>query len=67
MMDIKKGAEYIALLEENLNLMQQRHESMRKVQDNYGRHNAHNYLRKIDELNVLIEENNHKLKGIKEE
>ena len=66
-MDIKKGAEYIALLEENLHLMQQRHESMQKVQENYGRHNADNYLRKIDELNVLIEENNQKLKAIKEE
>ena len=66
-MDIKKGSEYIRLLEDNLNLMQQRHESMQKVQDNYGKHNADNYLRNIDKLNVLIKENNHKLKEIREQ
>ena len=66
-MDIRKATEYIELLEENLNLMQRRHESMQKVQDNYGKHNADNYLRNIDELNVLIEENNQKLKNIKED
>ena len=66
-MNADKTGQYIELLEENLNFMQQRQELMQKVQNNYGNHKADKFLRSIRELDVQIEQNNNKLKKIKQE
>lgn len=65
-MDAERAVQYIKLLEDNLDLMQRRQDFMQEVQKNYGNHKADSYLRNINELDVLIKENNQKLKEIKE-
>lgn len=59
--------EYIVLLENNLSLMQQRHDFMQRVQEYYGTHRADVFIKNIESLEKLIEENNQKINNLKKD
>ena len=64
-MNEQQTEEYIELLENNLVLMQQRHDLMHRVQEHYGTYKADVFLKSIGKIERLIDGNNQKIRSLK--